>query len=235
MMSQLVEGSLHPDSRFRFQRVWSEGARPVDYARNLMVQKFLASDCDRLWFMDADTVPPPDVVKLLNVDADIVSGVTPTWGNQFANEPPAPGYTIYAYDETQRGMLHRPVYNDGIEDVDGVGTAMMLIKRHVLEDRRLWQHPGYIAFDGTPSEIGDDDAPPVFREVRKPNGQLDISEDLDFCFRAKRLGYRIAVHHGAKCHHHKRVDVLAVIDWGLRHAESVIEEQHEAAPLTAPA
>jgi hypothetical protein len=131
-------------------------------------------------------------------------------------------------------MLHRPVYNDGVEDVDGVGTAMMLIKRHVLEDRRLWQHPAYFAFDGTPMVMGEEDAPPVFREVRKPNGQLDISEDLDFCYRAKQLGYRIVVNHGAKCHHHKRVDVLQVIEWGLRHAESAIEERQRAAPLTAP-
>jgi hypothetical protein len=214
-MCQLVEGSLDPRSRFHFSRCWIEGARPADYARNLLCQKFLLSDCERIWFMDADTSPPKNILDLLTMDADIVSGLTPTWGNHSANVPPQPNYTAYRYDESERGLMHVPIYNKGIEPVDAVGPAMMLIKRRVIEDRAMRLSPEYLTFDDRMERLDDDDAPAIFREVRKPNGQLDMSEDLDFCWRARKLGYKVMVNHGVKCNHVKEVDVLKVIEWGI--------------------
>ena len=51
------------------------GLRPIPYARNHCVKAFLASDCSHLWFVDADTLPPPDALdNLLSADVDAISG-----------------------------------------------------------------------------------------------------------------------------------------------------------------
>ena len=36
-----------------------------DYARNAIVDEFLASDCDVLWFLDSDVAPPSRVLDLI--------------------------------------------------------------------------------------------------------------------------------------------------------------------------
>jgi len=36
-----------------------------DFARNAMVDDFLETDCDILWFLDSDVVPPPHVLDLI--------------------------------------------------------------------------------------------------------------------------------------------------------------------------
>src|SRR4051812_8912917 len=36
-----------------------------DAARNAIVEEFLASDCDVLWFLDSDICPPPHVIELV--------------------------------------------------------------------------------------------------------------------------------------------------------------------------
>lgn len=224
-MVKLERASHAEGSRYRFQFMWVTGAKPCDYARNLIVKYFLMSDCTRLWFMDSDTMPPKDFTRLLLIDADIVSGVTPTWGNNNSAEPPSPNLTVFRYSKKDKGLYHSEFYEDGIEEVDAVGTAMMIIKRHVLEDRRMWLDPTYIAFDGEPCSLGLDDPPPIFREVRKPNGAMNMTEDCDFCLRAKKIGYTIKVDHGIKCGHWKEVDVLKVIDYTLAKLEESPEPE----------
>jgi hypothetical protein len=230
-MVSLERASHAPGSRYRFQFLWVTGARPCDYARNLCVKVFLESDCSRLWFMDSDTMPPPNFTRLLLIDADIVSGVTPTWGNNQSDEPPSPNLTVFRYDPELRGLLHSEFYQDGVEEVDAVGTAMMIIKRRVLEDMRMRLSPEYTAFDGLDSRLGGGDPPAVFREVRKPNGAMNMTEDCDFCLRAKKLGYTIKVDHGIKCGHWKEVDVLQVIDYTLAKLDEAPARQGEPEAL----
>lgn len=92
-IAQITKSGEDPRCRFKFTVCWIAGARPCDYARNLLVQNFLTTDATRLWFMDSDTIPPPNILDLLLMDADIVSGITPTWGNHQPNETPRPNYT----------------------------------------------------------------------------------------------------------------------------------------------
>lgn len=231
-MVSLERASHDIKSRYRFSFCWVEGVRPVDFARNVLVQMFLRSDATRIWFMDSDTMPPRAFTNLLLTDSDIVSGVTPTWGNNHTKEEPWPSFTVYRYDEKEKAFHHSLYYDSGIEDVDGVGTAMMLIKRHVIEDRRLWLPREYVCFDGKDAILPEDDPPPLFREVRKPNGQLDMTEDLDFCLRARKLGYRVTVNHEIKCGHWKEVDVLKVIHYIIKRLKAPDRLEQETAATT---
>ena len=76
-----------------------------------------------------------------------------------------------------------------------------VIRRKVLEDRRLWL--------AEPRE----DAIPVFREISDAYGKLCVSEDLDFCTRARALGYSIWCHSGIRWGHLKDgFDLNHVVD-----------------------
>jgi len=49
------------------------------FARNKCVRKFLESDADYIFFIDSDTVPPPNALDLAKLDKDIVSGAVGCW------------------------------------------------------------------------------------------------------------------------------------------------------------
>ena len=55
-------------------------AFPVDYARNLAVESFLASPHQKLWFVDDDMVPKDGCEALLGGEEDINVGVCKIWG-----------------------------------------------------------------------------------------------------------------------------------------------------------
>ena len=54
-------------------------AFPVDYARNLAVESFLASPHQKLWFVDDDMVPKEGCEALLDGEEDINVGVCKIW------------------------------------------------------------------------------------------------------------------------------------------------------------
>ena len=40
-------------------------SQPTDVVRNKLVEEFLETDCEVLWFMDDDAIPPVDILSLL--------------------------------------------------------------------------------------------------------------------------------------------------------------------------
>lgn len=72
----------------------------------------------------------------------------------------------------------------------------MVIKRHVLEDKRLWLAPEKV-----------DGVVPMFRWPRAITGATLGTDDLDFCKRARALGYKITAAPGVQWGHFKEVDL----------------------------
>lgn len=165
---------------------------PVEYMRNLIVQRFLETDYDALWFIDSDTRPTHESVKLLHVDADIVGGIYPI------PETNKGSYVWSVYDwkgfEFKPKMLPKPDENP-IVDCDAIGTGAMIIRRKVLEDPRM-RH----------TENGDG-PPPIFQTLRYPSGKCRWTDDLDFCKRARALGYTMKCHTGIRWGHVKNMDM----------------------------
>jgi hypothetical protein len=51
---------------------------PIHIARNKILEEFIKSSCDYLWFCDDDNPPLLDTLqKLLESDKDIVSAIVP--------------------------------------------------------------------------------------------------------------------------------------------------------------
>ena len=229
-LPQIEAASHHPESRFRFTYEITSEARPADYARNVLVKKFLASDAERLFFIDSDILPPENILELLKVNADIVAGLIPIW------QEAGPSLTAYRYDPPMRKWKNTYDSAESVRFVDGAATAAMLIRREVLADARLRYGMEYADFDGSIQALADHEPLPIFREVRKPNGQLAATEDLDFCYRAKALGYSVAVHHGVVCGHVKELNLLRVMDWAAGRFEEMCAEQPSVTePVATPA
>lgn len=188
---------------------------PVAYAENLMVGKFLAGDCDRLWLIPEDMEPHRASHRVLELDADVAL----SWTYILERDPETPLAArlvpnfFRAEDETGSGF--RPV--EFAPDspvpfaVDAGGMHSCVIRRRVfcpeMELPRQW-----VDALGRPRYLSEDDAGfavPYFRTEYRPDGRVGRTDDFDFCWRAKQAGFTVAGHPGAPSGHVKTADVSA--------------------------
>ena len=218
--------------RFTVQVV--NGYRPVEYARNYLTRMFLESKADKLWFLDDDMLPNESTLRLLNVDADIAAGRMFMFDHSNPELQKEAGLKLCAMvaSEDTPGKF-RPIApavgSPLVHDVDVVGTGSMLIRREVIEDARMQLPTAYVDVDGAARDLGTDTkdpnwSPAVWRTIYKPNGQRLKGEDIDFCERARALGYSVKVDLGATLGHWKTVDL-----------DEVAAIAHQAATHKSPA
>jgi hypothetical protein len=197
-----VEATKYNQKRgcpFQFSTAFLVGKSPTEYARNcLITQAVKQKDVDAIWFVDSDMVPSPNSFQLLNIKADIVAGIAPILTN---TESDRPSFTWNLYKRVV-GTSERDFIPIGLNggkpmQVDGVGTACMIISRKVFTDKRLWL--------GKP--VGDDKIIPLFQWPRNIAGETLGTDDLDFCRRARDLGYTITVDPSVKWGHLKELDL----------------------------
>ena len=202
--AQAVHKSYDPNHPFKYTVGTLSKLDGYAFARNTGAGNFLDSPCDRLWFMDNDTIPPDDIFSLPEVDGDIVTLPYPFSGTM------TPAIVNYRnIDDFSEGLEDVEPNSDGIADVKGTGMGCTIIRRSVLEDERMRLDTKYITGDGRIADEKDDkDAPPaIFRFLRRPSGRWELGEDYDFCIRAKRLGYTIRIRMKSICGHLKTVDL----------------------------
>jgi len=201
-----------PYSPHRFSTVIASNIRGYAAMRNFCADRFLKSNCSRLWFLDDDIMPPLNIFQLLETDADICVAPYPFIGNM------RPVYLHYADPVSMTGLVE-PKSDGKALDVTGVGMGCTLIRRVVLEDTRMRYSTKYIASNGKEMDQKDEKGslPPIFRFHLKPDGQAELGEDFDFSMRAKRLGYSVKVRPDIPCDHLKRI--------GLNEARKIVEDQ----------
>jgi len=194
------------DENHKFKYTVSTLSELDGYAlvRNVGARDFLASPCDRLWFIDNDTILPEDIFSLPEVDGDIVTLPYP-----FASTmtPAIVNYTDV--DDFSKGFSDVEPGDDGVADVNGSGMGCTLIRRYVLEDPGMHYSSVYTNCESRVTDERDElDAPPaIFKFRRKPSGRWEMGEDYDFCIRAKRLGYSIKLRMTSVCGHLKTIDL----------------------------
>lgn len=148
---------------------------PFDHARNTGCQKVLELDFQWLFFLDDDTIPPPDAIyRLLAHKKPIVSGL------YYRRSPPL--YPVMLR-ETPAGKQWITEYkNPDLIEVDYVGSGCLLIHRDVL---RKVPQPWF------EWKVDRGDLPPDQR----------MSEDFSFCQKARQNGYKIFVDTSIQCRH----------------------------------
>ena len=142
----------------------------ISSSRNNIVAGFLNNtDADYLMWIDSDTqFPPYGIPRLMGRDLDIVGGV-------YYHKDNTAMPTVYRLAEDNRYRVLTDFKTDRLFEVDGIGTGFLLIKRAVLERFT----PEVCKAFGTPFGFG-----------YAPDG-TEEGEDLSFCRRAKKLGYKI--------------------------------------------
>jgi len=100
---------------------------PLEKAFNLLHKRFLTTDCDYAFVINADEVPPKEAIeRLIEHDKDMVSCVAPAWDDQRGPLPVAS-----RWDEDRHEFLR--LNERGLHRADRCGFSGILIKRAVME------------------------------------------------------------------------------------------------------
>jgi len=167
-------------------RTWSN---PISSNRNLIVKRFLETDCDYLLMIDDDVVPHHNPCELVFADRDVIgvpalvrsSGQVVVWT---------------AYIEHRDGNGYSAVDLDSFDDmfdllnVAIVGSGCILMKRKVLENVKMPFH----------SEFDED-------------GCQTHGTDFAFCRRAVKAGFEVYTTTHRRCEHFKKVGLSDQDAW----------------------
>ena len=177
-----------------------------DYSRCEIVDEFLASDCDVLWFLDSDVVPPKHILDLITSHYD-------KWECAGAAYPifmPIPGssgedavvqFTAYSGLAGQ-GIRLSEIPPKGTAFIDGLATGCLFIKRGVFAKL---EKP-YFEF-----------------KYDKESRKMTEGEDLGFCLKASKLGIKFFTDFSMLCAHYKNVNLLQVNNYAIDHSNNRIK------------
>lgn len=175
-----------------------------DYARNALVEDFLASGADIMWFLDSDVGPPPQILDLITVHGDkwqaagAAYPVIMTQGGSNVRQ-----LTFTAYKGTDgRGMAPADIPFEGTDWVDGIATGCLFLKRGVF--LRLQKPYFEFEFD---------------KETRQPTR----GEDLGFCVKLNQLGIKFFIDYTLCCSHVKEIDLLEMNNYAMDFARRSVE------------
>lgn len=173
----------------------------LPHARNLCVEGAYQRDPDftHILFIDDDTsnFNEEGIVKLIEADKDIIGGVTVMRKPPFKITSPIQDLSI--------------LETNGLEEVPFIGMAFTLIKRSVLDKMREETPTGPVWFtlDRLPREG-------FYEEVKEYKGSITeaiafgqnshigaplLGEDVNFCRKARLLGFKCWVHGGVRLNH----------------------------------
>ncbi len=174
-----------------------------DFARNEMVEDFLKSDCDLIWFLDSDVSPPPHVLDLVTKYGehwDLAGAPYPVFMTPEGYSGPQVVMCVYTNDGF--GMHASKVPYTGTAMVDGLATGCLFIKREVFSKLSK----PYFEFKFSPE-----------------SKQLTEGEDLGFCRKVNELGYKFFTDFSMVCKHYKTVDLLEVNNYAISYANEAVK------------
>lgn len=151
---------------------------PIEMARNEFVKVFIQDPkkATHLLFIDDDTVPPKFAIdRLLAHDVDIVNGLT-------CRRKPPFDPCVYRFDANVGKHKTVDIFRKGLIEVDAVGMACTLIKREVF--MRMLELPEINA-----------KSPKWFEWTAS-------GEDITFCVRAKKAGFKVFCDTDLICDHY---------------------------------
>jgi len=161
--------------------------------RNILIKRFLKSDYEWLLFVDADTVPPPNILDMTENKVNICSGVYYVWLKNnlvplIMKRVSSGDYNILANFVSAEHYLI---------EVDGIGGGALLINRKVFERLK----------------------PPYFLVIYGNDGIRVKGNDFYFCEKAKKKGFKVYVDLRFVSKHFKELDLKMLVEWMARNIE----------------
>lgn len=171
-----------------------------DFARNMLVEEFLESDADILWFLDSDITPPQYILDLVTLHKDkwLVAGATyPVVMTPIEGQGPELVFTCYRKNEKTGNLAVSNVPTSGQDFVDGLATGCLFIKREVFSklEKPYFEH-----------------------RYETETRHLKEGEDLGFCRKLSNLGIKFFTDFSLVCKHQKHVDLLDMNNYAISYS-----------------
>ncbi len=163
------------------------------YENNLhhIVNDFIGGNYDYWLNIDADNPPMNNPLDLIELDKDIIGCPSPVYHFTDKIKGERPWYeNSYEYVPEQDAYKEYP-NKQGLQKVDAVGTGCMLIARRV--------------FDNPEMRKG------AFTRKLNPDGTVNKGNDISFCERATKQGFKIFAHYDYRCQHFNELEMHEVI------------------------
>ena len=151
------------DRRFKTTFYTPQGVRPIPKVRNLIAKEFLKSGFAHLMMVDADIVPPENVLDLALMGLDVVGALCPARQG---------GRTLYIALKSVPNSLYleviSPLPPSQLVEVDATGCGCLFVRREVFE--RIER--------------------PYFEYLRVDEEGLEFAgEDFNFCRKVRGAGF----------------------------------------------
>ena len=167
--------------------VFEDFTVPHDAARNMLIKKFLETDANYFMGIDADVIPPSDSMqKLIGHNKDFISAIV---HKACANKKKIEAIPTIMIKE-ENIFIERPVskyYNESVIKIDSCGTGCFLAKRKVFETIKK-----------------------PFEFTYNNDGIVTMSEDLNFCLKLQKAGFKIYADTSIICKHIKMIDISSI-------------------------
>jgi GT2 family glycosyltransferase len=191
-----------------------------DAARQGIGEDFLKTDCDILWFIDSDVVPPKHAPDLVSMHGDkwLCAGAPyPIFMAQPGEMFRQVVITVYKGVSKEKKALApaAQIPFEGTDWVDGLATGCMMIKREVFD--RLEQPYFEFKYD------------PITRQPIE-------GEDLGFCLKMHKLGIQFFTDYSMVCKHYKNnIDLLEINNYCMEYARKAVDAYHQQTKKTVEA
>ncbi len=208
------------------------------YARNLLVAKFLESDCTHLVFWDADVMPDSmmQVFRLLLADKDVAAGVYPIKEFNWPEDGVPAGVTMKEWEERSATYPFFPIASgqegrfetdeDGFAAAQWATTGFMCIKRVVFY-KLMTAYPNLNFVPNGPVVPGKAHLYwRFFQHLIEPTSNRELPEDYSFCKLWRDIGgtiwedtQSVFSHYGQ---HVYRGDLMAKLEHGQSKQERLL-------------
>lgn len=180
-----------------------------DYARNCIVDEFLESDCDVLWFLDSDITPPKHVLDMVTIHLNKwkVAGATyPIFMCPPGSQQNEILFTGYRFNTETGNLALSSIPMEGTDFLDGLATGCIFIKREVFTQMEK----------------------PYFEFKFEPKSRsMTEGEDLGFFLKLNKLGIRCFTDYSMVCKHQKHIDLLEVNNYAMSYANRSVMKYDE--------
>lgn len=162
--------------------------RPFENNLHHCAQDFLQGGEDFWLSIDTDNPPLGNPLDDVFLDKDVIGFPTPVW--HWTGQPGERPIYFNAYQAQAAGYTEfRP--QEGLQQVDAVGTGCLLIARRVLEDPVMRLAP--------------------FQRTFHADGRVEKGNDIAFCERARSRGFEIWCDFDRPCQHFVETELTEVI------------------------
>ena len=171
--------------------------RPLANNQHHIIKELIAGNYDYWLSIDADVVPKKNPLDLIELDKDIIGLPTPFWRfkkdlKNYKDKRHPIYWGVFTYDKKVDPFMIRVPQGTGLQEVDGIAGGCFIIARRVF-DNELLRTRGW------------------WRRL-KDDGTIWMGNDLSFCYKAKKEGFKIWAHYDYPVRHFKETDLSIILE-----------------------